>query len=339
MKKIIFYNFIIFFILLISIELIFGYWFDENNFGIHMRKHRNRYELYETKFNNKEYKFIYKRNFYGFRGEQINNLNDIKFVFLGGSTGNERFLPENLTIVGRLNEDFKKKNININIINASVDGKTLRGHLNDFKFWFSKLKNFNPDYYIIYTGINDSVIDQPEKYDFTYGNNLFKNIRDYITNNSISVELIKKFKWKYFSKTKLKYDMSNSNQLYKDFVYINYNDSKNLHNLENLFIKYNKLSERYKKRIKKLYSKINKLDAEVIFITQIKYDGLKDEKLFLLNEILKEFSTKRRLKIIKLDEIYNGINKDFYDHNHTTPQGSERISKIIFENLNKIIFP
>ena len=60
MKKIIFYNFIIFFILLISIELIFGYWFDENNFGIHIRKHRNRYELYETKFNNKEYKFIYK---------------------------------------------------------------------------------------------------------------------------------------------------------------------------------------------------------------------------------------------------------------------------------------
>ena len=88
-----------------------------------------------------------------------------------------------------------------------------------------------------------------------------------------------------------------------------------------------------------LYSKINKLDAEVIFITQIKYDGLKDEKLFLLNEILKEFSTKRRLKIIKLDEIYDGINKDFYAHNHTTPQGSERISKIIFENLNKIIFP
>ena len=172
MKKIFSYNLLFLFTLLILIELIFGYWFDDDNFGIHMRKHRNKYELYETKFNKKEYKFFYKRNFYGFRDEQIENLNKINYIFLGGSTGNERFLPQNLTIVGKLNKKFE--NEKIKIINASVDGKTLKGHINDFKFWFPKLNNFKPKYFIIYTGINDTVIDQPEKYDLTFDNNFLK---------------------------------------------------------------------------------------------------------------------------------------------------------------------
>ena len=89
-------------------ESIFGYWFKEYNFGIHMRKHRNQSENYEIILNNQKYKFTYKRNFYGFRGEEIKDLSDIKYVFLGGSTGNERLLPEELTIVGKINSKFKK---------------------------------------------------------------------------------------------------------------------------------------------------------------------------------------------------------------------------------------
>ena len=145
MKKIIFYNFFIFFFLLIFIELIFGYWFQEDNFGIHMRKHRNQSEIYEIKLNNQKYKFTYKRNFHGFRGDEIKDLSEVKYVFLGGSTGNERLLPEELTIVGKINSKFKtNKYKEIHIYNASVDGRSLRGHKNDFEFWFTKLKNFNP---------------------------------------------------------------------------------------------------------------------------------------------------------------------------------------------------
>ena len=82
MKKIILFNFCIFIFCIIVIELIFGYWFNENNFGIHMRKHRNQYENYQIKINDLNYKFIYKRNFYGFRGEEFTNLSKIKYVFL-----------------------------------------------------------------------------------------------------------------------------------------------------------------------------------------------------------------------------------------------------------------
>ena len=45
-----------------------------------MRKNRNQIHDYEIKFDNKIYKHRYKRNFHGFRGEEVNPI-DIKIVF------------------------------------------------------------------------------------------------------------------------------------------------------------------------------------------------------------------------------------------------------------------
>ena len=110
--KILFINCIIFFSLIFIFEIFFGYWFKENNFGFIMRSERQKQIYYETIHDEKKYNFFYKRNFYGFRGEEADPKN-IKIIFLGGSTGNQRVTPENLTIVGllnaKLNEDGYKK--------------------------------------------------------------------------------------------------------------------------------------------------------------------------------------------------------------------------------------
>ena len=107
MKKIIISNTLIFLILILLIEIFFGYWFDKNNFGILMRKHRLQQEVYEVKFDNKIYKHTYKRNFYGFRGDDV-DPKDQKIIFIGGSTGNQRYTPEEMTIVGLINDELKK---------------------------------------------------------------------------------------------------------------------------------------------------------------------------------------------------------------------------------------
>ena len=341
MKKIFFINFYVFVFLLIILELVFGYWFKEDNFGIHVRKHRNQSENYEIQLNSQKYKFTYKRNFYGFRGEEIEDLSKVKYVFLGGSTGNERLLPEELTIVGKINSKFKANNFKkIHIYNASVDGKSLRGHKNDFKFWFTKLKNFQPDYFIIYVGINDTYLGDEIKYDLTFGQKNYRKILDYISNNSISVELIKKIKWKYFNSFKQKYDIDNSNEIYtENYKYINYYKAKEIYNIQNLKNKHSYLFERYKKRLEDIYEESKNFDSKIIFITQIKFDGLKDDKLYLLNEITKEFSKEKKINVIKLDEKYVGGINDFYDHNHPTEKGSDKISEIIYSELIKIIFP
>ena len=105
--KIIFYNLIIFIIFIVIFESIFGYWFSENNFGIYMRKERKLNVEREMISQNIKIKHYYKRNFYGFRGEEF-DPKDVKVIFQGGSTGNEEYMPEELTIVGKLNEFFEK---------------------------------------------------------------------------------------------------------------------------------------------------------------------------------------------------------------------------------------
>ena len=110
--KTIFYNLIIFLVLLVLGESIFGYWFTKDNFGIHMKSERDKNWKTSSNINNIKYDFYYKRNFYGFRGDEFDPI-DVKVIFEGGSTGNQRFTPEELTIVGQLNQKFKSDKINI----------------------------------------------------------------------------------------------------------------------------------------------------------------------------------------------------------------------------------
>ncbi len=227
--KILFINCIIFFSLIFIFEIFFGYWFKENNFGFIMRFERQKQNYYETIHDEKKYKFYYKRNFYGFRGEEADPKN-IKIVFLGGSTGNQRVTPENLTIVGLLNTKLNKDGYNFKIYNGSTDGKSTKGYANDFKYWFPKIPNFNPKIVIFYTGINDSNLLHDEKFDIPWRVSPYEKFRDYIKSNSKIVELIKKVKFKYFVKLKKEYGLATvSENLYKNFNYINYYQAKKLH--------------------------------------------------------------------------------------------------------------
>ena len=54
-----------------------------------------------------KYIHTYKRNFYGFRGDDV-DPKDQKIIFIGGSTGNQRYTPEEMTIVGLINDELKK---------------------------------------------------------------------------------------------------------------------------------------------------------------------------------------------------------------------------------------
>ena len=91
--KITIYNFIILIFIFSIFEMIFGYWFKKDNFGIHMRNERNKNWKTTSRFNDKEYNFFYKRNFYGFRGDEF-DPKDVKIIFNGGSTSNQRYTPE-----------------------------------------------------------------------------------------------------------------------------------------------------------------------------------------------------------------------------------------------------
>ena len=338
MKKLISINILIFFIILLIIEILFGYWFDKNNFGIYMRSHRLKQNHYSTVFDAKRYNFFYKRNFYGFRGEEF-NPKDVKIIFLGGSTGNQRYTPEEYTIVGKLNNFIQKDFDKLKIYNASTDGKTTRGYVNDFKIWFPKIPNFDPDIIIFYIGINDSVLTQPEKFDNLVSENLSEKIYDYIKNSSITYELIKKIKYKYFNKIQKRYDQTSIKKgLYKNYQYWNYKKALVNSKKNNLSTDQHLILKNFNERLRSLKFYINLYEITPIFITQIRFDGLKNNNLFLINEKLKNFCVKNSYYIIPLDELINQLDiNDFYDEIHTTISGSDKIAKSIYLPIKNIL--
>ena len=300
-----------------------------------MRSERNKNDLFNVTHNDKKYTFYYKRNFYAFRGDEF-DPSHVEVVFEGGSTGNQRFTPEEYTIVGNLNKYFKKDNSEIFIYNASTDGKTTRGYVNDFLYWFPKIPNFNPKFFIFYTGINDRRF-QYKHYDFKSATTRLKKLRDYIKNNSIILGIIKKIENKYFPQLTDVYVVSDK-ELYKNFVYVNFEAAKKKHSLNNLTENEKSLLLTFKTRLENLKKIIKKNKFIPIFITQIKFDGLSDKNLFLINQELKKFSKSNNFDLIALDELVNNMEiDDYFDQLHTTIQGSEKIAMTLYPQLKKIL--
>jgi len=340
--KILFINCIIFFSLIFIFEIFFGYWFKKNNFGFIMRFERQKQNYYETIHDEKKHKFYYKRNFYGFRGEEADPKN-IKIVFLGGSTGNQRVTPENLTIVGLLNAKLNKDGYNFKIYNGSTDGKSTKGYANDFKYWFPKIPSFNPKIVIFYIGIIDANLLHDEKFDYPWRESAFEKFTDYIKNSSKIVELFKKIKFKYFAiKIESEYGLATVGiDLYKNFNYINYgqakkiHDNKILHELENHAIE--RLLSQFENKLEVLDFYIIKHQIIPVFITQIRYDGLSNYNLYLVNEKLKEFCKKKNYNIIKLDEkIISLEKKTFLDKQHSLIKGNKIIANKVYLDLLNI---
>ena len=293
-----------------------------------MRKERKINWQTTSSFNKEKYDFFYKRNYWGFRGEEF-DPKDVKVIFEGGSTGNQRFTPEEFTIVGLINQKLKLLNLDISIFNASTDGKSVNGYINDFYYWFSKIPNFKPEYVIFYIGVNDRDIADPFL-DYKISEDKIDQIKDFIKNNSIFVDKFKFFKNRYFPRNTSAYDFNNA-KLYKDFVYVDYQKATILH--KNLDKKDLEFIDIFRNKLDKLKLIIEKNNFKPIFITQLKFDGLKDKKLFLVNNELKKYSETNNYFLIPLDEILNMEINDFYDTVHTTPQGSQRIADAIFPLL------
>ncbi len=169
--KIVTINLLIFLVLILTTEIIFGSWFKKNNFGFSIREMRNVKINMSVEYDGKKYDYIFKRNNYGFIGEDL-NPKDIKAVLVGGSTGEEMFKPVQYTIVEQLNKKLMIDGINLRIINASKAGKSTRGYVYDFKYWFSKIEDFKPEIFIFYTGINDSSLTLPNSFNQPYKDTL-----------------------------------------------------------------------------------------------------------------------------------------------------------------------
>ncbi len=334
--KLIFINILIFLILLIIIDLIFGSWF-KNNFKLRLSSERNINRVYKFDFNNHKGQSLYIRDNLGFRiAKNSINPKDINIVFAGGSTTNQKFLNYDETIVGILDDKIKK----YKFVNSGIDGMSIIGHINSFDFWYNKIDNFNPSYFIFYIGVNDQFLFSENKIDrdidkLTEASEKAK-IREYLESNSFFYKQFRILK----STLYLKFGFNKGvNQVNKKTVVYHERDNDE-------FISYNNFSDKnievdkqefYNSLLEKLTNKVTEKKSKIIYLTQISGNGMNDN-LFLIASTIMKHCEKFQLICFNLAKEANLNYDDFYDGLHLNRDGSKKASNYIYNKLDKIFF-
>ena len=152
--KLLLINFIILIIGIFVIELIFGNWFNNKNFGnllLNINKHRiiTKLPYYTTN------PAVYTTDINGFRANNY-NLNEVDILIVGGSTTEQKMLDDNFIWSKILDNNLNSFNYN-KILNAGIGGQTSFGHVKIYDIWLSRFEKLRPKLTFFYIGINDSL--------------------------------------------------------------------------------------------------------------------------------------------------------------------------------------
>ncbi len=338
--KILITNIFVFLTAIILVELFFGYWF-KNKLENKLSSERNIYRVYVTNFKYLDNSSLYIKNNFGFRVK--NTDEDISFpdiVFVGGSTVNQKFLNYDESTVGIL----KKNLTNYKILNAGVDGMSIKGHINSFEMWFDKMDQFKPKYYIFLIGINDRYMIETFKFR-DYIDNLEEsddssNLREYLESNSFFFtkgRIVKSVLYlKYGINLGIKKVKRNHVYIERDeFKFVSYIDKKNQYLLldKKRKQKYEKFKKWYLNQLNQLTEKVKERGAIPIFINQTTGYGQSFESLVVAETVLDNCRIKK-IKCIdvarKLDLQY----EDFYDESHLNIKGSKKMANYILSELS-----
>ena len=339
--KIISINILLILLIILSAELLFGYWFDKDNFGPYMREHRMKNQRIIYKNATEEVTYFYRRNYFGFRGADI-DPSKIQAVIFGGSVIDERYKPDKYTITGFLNKKLKENNFNVNFINGGIEGQSSAGMVSNFNVWLNKLKNFSPKYIIYYVGINDSLISENIVLSNEHDGHLLRNEKkavflDNIRSRSILLDSLRKIKFKFLPKKGfVKYNGKITKDYIDNFKFTTYVDAEKKYDVNFLQIKHKKRIKNYLMRIDKLQEYSNKINSKAIFVTNIGSKGY-DETLFIQNYSIMKHCKKKNYHCMDLAKELNPKIEYWVDDVHTSKSGSEAIAEKIYNNIKNII--
>ena len=349
---------------LFLLQLLFGDWLYNNPwFNKHVVISNKSFltklnNLYET---DSDY-INYSRDKYGLRGK-YDSIDNINIITIGGSTTDQRYITDSLTFQRVLQKEFLNSGRNISIANAGIDGQSTIGHLNNFYWWFPYINGLRADYFLFFIGIND----------YHVFNSKIKNaINSDLVNIKNSHKKENKFKY-YFSKNIIYQLLGLADAFYYSKKEGLTHGAHKPVKISNKTINKGKVFDYetlmkedlidYKDRLFKLNYEVKKLDGKAIFVSQSrKIYKLNNETITgvpnfgkyknidingvdyfhimqLMHKSVKEVAKQTNAIFIDLDsELVFDYEKDFYDDMHTTPSGSEKIGKYLYEKLKHLNF-
>ena len=338
--KIIIINSLIFLFIIIILELFFGTWF-KNNLQYKLSSERNINKVYKLDFEYHKETSYYIKNNYAFRIEKEDfDPGTIDIVFVGGSTVNQKFLNFEDTIVGIIN----KKNKKLKIANSGIDGMSIKGHINSFKFWFDKIPNFEPKYFVYVIGINDrylvDTLSFRDHIDNLEESTTGGNIREFLESNSFFYNNARKLKSILYLKYNLEIGVKKVklNHVYIDrnrVEFISYKERKKKFDQlsEDKKSKYIKFEKWYLNKLNKLTNLVYEKNAIPIFITQTTGYGHSYESYIVAKTIM-EHCKNMNLECLNVADDLDLKYEDFYDESHLNISGSKKMAEYIYKKLS-----
>lgn len=305
---------------------IFDPWYDVENYGIY-RNIDVKYKINQLYDSDEEF-IWYKRDQYGFRGN-YKNVSDIDIVTIGGSTTDQRYISYNKTYQSVLEKSLKQSGINVSIVNAGIDGHTIKGHIFSLEKWFSLIEGIKPKLIIFYIGINDT-------YRYFKGSELKKKT---FPRNTLMYGLLHKNYHKYLNQY---FDESKVGHARLDFKKLSLIENENINLNEE---KLNNYLINYEIELDDLLRVCMNYTENILLVTQPSnyctiIRGKKyyyDHKQKISGSSFEHVHDKINCTIKKqADKCYvleieksNFKTEDFYDFVHTNPKGSKKIGNII----------
>lgn len=163
LKKVIFLLIGLFISLMIGIiflELLFGNWWNKDDWRDTRSLNIVRSITYDYRIDHIYEGWgptsTYTRDHYGLRGP-CKKIDKINILTIGGSTTDQRFIPDGLTWQDSLEKNLKNlAHPHACVANAGVDGHSTFGHIESFNTWFPKIHPLKPKLVLLYVGINDA---------------------------------------------------------------------------------------------------------------------------------------------------------------------------------------
>lgn len=346
MKKVIAVNVLVLVIGVIVIELVFGSWLKEHNYGFltlprDIQITSNTAHLYDGGGD-----ITYSRDAHGLRGS-YGEPKDIDLLVLGGSTANEMYIDDMATWPQLISKLAKADGVELDVANAGVDGQSSVGHIWNYEMWFPNIPDLAPKYTLAYVGINERKArgEDATNKGLPQHTDMKRRVKQYIRNNSAIFHMVKIIKGtlkahrENLTHGRLEYTQADLQQMpVEDF---------NAQTCEQT------IQKEYMDRLGELTKKIEASGSKAIFATQKRGDlfeengivfGVKKTDAFkhglllkCINETTLAFCRQQNVPCVDV-AAHAGLNKeDFYDAAHTNPAGSRKVAAYMYSELKTVI--
>ena len=274
--------------------------------------------------------FVYRRDAYGLRGSGVDPAR-IRILTLGGSTTNQLYLREEATWQAVLERTLRRAGRDVVVASAGLVGQSALGMSADLDLWSPYIPNLRPRLVLVYVGINDVYLQD------SWRDNLHvTKLNRELEQRSALVRL-----WST-GEGWLRAHRAELNHHAVDFAHATWTDQPAQPEVP--AEQQAAALAAYKVRLAQIADRIERLGAVPVFITQVRADYRFDhgrlvgivkptgpngvdqgQALRSINAATLDFCRERLVTCLDLASEIVFEAGDFYDYEHNTPRGAEKI--------------